>query len=1546
MKKPLLLGLSSLAAILGFGVGPAPLSASTIVQMNPPAASVGATVALSGSDFSLDPQANIVYFGAARATVSSATASSLLVTVPIGATYSPVSVTVGGLSAFSSHPFDITFRSTRVIDTSSFAAKVDFAAGKEATSVALGDLDGDGKVDVALSIESKIAVYRNTSSGGPINSSSFALPVLFDHRGGVISSTFAIDFDGDGKLDLACAKEGGYSIAIYKNTSVPGVIGPSSFVHQGDYSAPFLQKGAAGDFDGDGKVDLVVAGGDADIVHVFRNTSSSSQISFALAQTLPAGTYATSAAVADIDGDGKRDLAVTVNSGFVFLFRNTSSPGTIVLTQVASLPTDSPSNTDGFADIDGDGKLDLILSSRSEATIAVFHNRSTFGNFSFAPKVSFPAGEFAIGFAVGDLDGDGKPDVAVANWNQDSLSVLKNTATAGVISSSSFAPRIQFAAVGGGYAVAIGDLNGDSKPELIVPSGHGLAFSVLQNTMAVPPNSPPAGGDNAVTTNEDAPYVFAVADFRFSDSNDNPPNNFKGVMITAPPGRGALKLNDETQLLAGAFVNVVDIQAGRLRFEPASNGNGSPYTSFTFQVEDDGGISNGGVNLDPTPNTMTINVTPINDRPVLSGLSPSASFQENVVNAAPQMIDSDDTLEDPDNTRFTGGNVTVSYAAGGNSQDQLSIRNQGTGSGQIGFSSGTVTYAETVIGTVPTSGAGSGIGGQSLIVTLNENAIIAATEALIENLTYANTSDNPAATRTISVTVNDGNGGTSAAQMVEITVISENDAPRQNLVLLDRFGTYGSFFSFTLPADTFIDLDTGQSVTYCAENLPPGITFDCEKRTFSGTFKAAGFSSTRIIATDNGAPRLSGYGSLTFQISKALLTATADDKSRSYGAANPPLTIHYSGFVNGDTLAVIDAPPSASTTATATSPVGQYVITLSGGSDNNYELTLIPGTLTVTRTALTVKADDKTRRYGEPNPVFTAMITGFVNDENASVVSGAAAFTTSATASSPVESYPITPSLGTLSAANYAFLNFVDGTLSVTQANLLIRADSKSKIYGDALPPLTATYAGFVNGDTPTNLDIPVTLATTATASSSFGDYPITVRDASGANYAIIFQDGTLSVTKAVLTVAADNKDRTYGTANPTLTVTITGFQNGETLATSGITGNPSLSTAATAASSVAGSPYAILASQGTLDALNYSFAFVHGDLTVTRAPLTVQADYASKFYYSENPAFSATITGFVNNEPLTVVSGTPAFSTPATAVSPMGDYPITPSLGTLSAANYVFSQFDNGTLTIVTDPPPVVDAGPDQSKVAGDETTFNGGFTDSGTVGGVYAYEWDFGDGRKESGTTTTVLATLTTTHIYAQAGTYTVRLTVRDDHSAPQSDEAIISVVSSTSVAHEAIDLLTPFVGESKKIEKALQDLQQALAPNRWLDQMHLQPATGKHTFSLLQSALKDLDQVLKDGQKGKVSAAAGQAALEAIQKLLQVAQLISETLYLENEDLAAVNPANQALVDNELSLALGDLNQGEANAAAGICSTAMKNFADSWDHTQRAIALAAQP
>ena len=129
-------------------------------------------------------------------------------------------------------------------------------------------------------------------------------------------------------------------------------------------------------------------------------------------------------------------------------------------------------------------------------------------------------------------------------------------------------------------------------------------------------NDPPAGTDMTITTLEDTAYTFFAADFGYSDPNDTPPNALLAVKITTLPAAGALKLSG-VDVTAGQFISVTNINSANLTFTPAPDDNGVGYASFTFQVQDNGGTLNGGVDLDPTPNTITINVTPVNDAPVL-----------------------------------------------------------------------------------------------------------------------------------------------------------------------------------------------------------------------------------------------------------------------------------------------------------------------------------------------------------------------------------------------------------------------------------------------------------------------------------------------------------------------------------------------------------------------------------------------------------------------------------------------------------------------------------------------------------------------------------------------------------------------------------------------------------------------------------------------------------------------------------------------------------------------------------------------------------------
>jgi hypothetical protein len=453
---------------------------------------------------------------------------------------------------------------------------------------------------------------------------------------------------------------------------------------------------------------------------------------------------------------------------------------------------------------------------------------------------------------------------------------------------------------------------------------------------------------------------------------------------------------------------------------------------------------------------------------------------------------------------------------------------------------------------------------------------------------------------------------------------------------------------------------------------------------------------TASFAGDVNFDPSNGANDLT--VNPAPLTITADDQSKVYGAALPTLTASITGFQNGETLATSDVTgsPSLSTTATAGSPVAgsPYSITAAQGSlsSGNYSFSFVDGSLTVTPAPLTITADNQTTVYGAALPTLTASYSGFVNGDTAASLTTAPTLTTSATAASHVAGNPYIITASGAVDPNYT-ISYVPGSLTITTAPLAIMVDDQSKGYGDPVPTLTASYSGFVNGDTSASLNTLPTLSTAATANSPVAGspYAITAAGAVASDYSISYVPGTLTITTAPLTITADDQSKVYGDPLPTLTASISGFQNGETLATSDVVGSPSLSTTATAGSPVADSPYLITAAQGSLSSGNYSFSFVNGNLSITPAPLTITADDQTTTYGAALPTLTASYSGFVNGDTAASLTAQPTLTTTATIGSIPGDYPITAS-GALDP-DYAIS-YVAGTLTVgsppVTNPPSV----------------------------------------------------------------------------------------------------------------------------------------------------------------------------------------------------------------------------------------------------------------
>ena len=212
------------------------------------------------------------------------------------------------------------------------------------------------------------------------------------------------------------------------------------------------------------------------------------------------------------------------------------------------------------------------------------------------------------------------------------------------------------------------------------------------------------------------------------------------------------------------------------------------------------------------------------------------------------------------------------------------------------------------------------------------------------------------------------------------------------------------------------------------------------------------------------------------------------------------------GFVNGDSLDSLTALPTLSTVGPH-SHVGAYAIVASGAASPNYTIHYVNGTLAITQAPLAVVADDQGMIYGGSLPTLTAHITGLVNGDTTSAVTGIVLKTVPA--SSHAGTYDITVSDAVESDYD---ITLVDGVLNITPAPLTITAENLSMLVGSDVPELTAAYSGLVNGDTPASLTTSPTLSTDVTSDDPIGSYPIIVDGAVDPDYDISYVQGSLNV--------------------------------------------------------------------------------------------------------------------------------------------------------------------------------------------------------------------------------------------------------------------------------------------------------------------------------------------------------------------------------------------------------------------------------------------------
>lgn len=399
----------------------------------------------------------------------------------------------------------------------------------------------------------------------------------------------------------------------------------------------------------------------------------------------------------------------------------------------------------------------------------------------------------------------------------------------------------------------------------------------------------------------------------------------------------------------------------------------------------------------------------------------------------------------------------------------------------------------------------------------------------------------------------------------------------------------------------------------------------------------------------------------TLTVTKAPLSISAGNYTKKQGDAMPVFKASYAGFKNGENESVLTKQPVFSCEANETSAPADYAVTISGADAENYEISYEQGRLTVVEAdAVVVRAKSYSRQYGDENPVFEFETEGAALDGTPEIVCSAAINT-------PVGTYTIEVKQG--SVKNYN-VHFENGTLTVTKVPLTIFAGNYTKKQGDAMPVFKASYVGFKNGEDESVLRKQPAFSCEANETSAPADYAVTVSDAEAENYDISYEQGRLTVTDAdAVVVRAKSYSRVYGDANPVFE-----FETEGTV----LDGTPEIICSADKSSQVGS--YTIEVRQGSIK--NYNVHFENGSLAINKASLTISAGNYTKKQGDAMPEFKANYTGFKNGEDESVLTKRPTFETTATVESAPGEYPITVS--GVEADNYEVKSYIAGTLTVL----------------------------------------------------------------------------------------------------------------------------------------------------------------------------------------------------------------------------------------------------------------------
>ncbi len=483
-----------------------------ITDFSSGAAVPGEVITITGENFPDAIGGIQVRFGAVLGTVLDASNHHIEVEVPAGATYAPVSVrTTDGRYAFSPDAFVPMFASSGPVTSSSFVVRGS-GGGRQppaesqlislsterfgpAVGTVVADFDGNGRSDIAVAsmLTDEILVFRNDNSGADLLEGDFEIAIVLD-TGVAPGAIMAGDLNGNGLLDLIVVPESGLGLIIFENISSPGAISFAEAVTISTDDPHTPPTGVAlGDMDGDGWIDLVVMGQYHTLV--LRNLGAGGELSpesFADPITLDLRARGNDLALGDLTGNGLPDIVLMswsdANSDLqntVSIVENESSPGSLSETSFSSpivLTTGERHNVSVLiADMNRNGNRDIVVGT-GNGDVCIFPNQGAEGGLSegtFGARIDLPipaSDGWALKVSVGDVNGDGFPDIVVPN-RYDWVSIGENSGASDL--NQAFSSFVQFDIPSGNAGLArpgrvtIADLNRDGRPDLVADGDMG-----------------------------------------------------------------------------------------------------------------------------------------------------------------------------------------------------------------------------------------------------------------------------------------------------------------------------------------------------------------------------------------------------------------------------------------------------------------------------------------------------------------------------------------------------------------------------------------------------------------------------------------------------------------------------------------------------------------------------------------------------------------------------------------------------------------------------------------------------------------------------------------------------------------------------------------------------------------------------------------------------------------------------------------------------------------------------------------------------------------